>query len=76
MRTTVNLDATILQRLKRLAHQQRKTLGELISELLAVALDAQDDRREDRRLTWTSKAMGARVDLEDKEALYKALEER
>ncbi len=76
-RTTVDLDASVLRELKRLQKRERKSLGSLISELLAVALR---QRSAPHKLTapgleWTAKPMHPRVDLEDKEALRKALEE-
>jgi Arc/MetJ family transcription regulator len=74
-RTTIDIDAAVLRELKRLQKRERKTLGQLVSELLSAALA----RREGRRarapgFAWTARPMGARVDLEDKEAVRAALE--
>jgi hypothetical protein len=71
-RTTIDIDASVLRDLKRRQHEEGRTLGELASELLADAL-AQGNA-EDRPLRWSSQPMGARVDLEDKEAVRRALE--
>jgi hypothetical protein len=75
-RTTVNIDAPILRELKRLQSKEGKSLGRLISELLAQVLSR--GRREkpvaSPRLDWTSKPMRARVDLTDKEMVRAALE--
>lgn len=71
-RTTIDIDSAVLRRLKERGRREGKTLGELVSELLAGAL-----RREEpapRELKWTSSPMGARVDLEDKEAVRRAVE--
>ena len=38
-RTTVDIDASVLRELKRRQERERKTLGQLISELLAKAMD-------------------------------------
>jgi hypothetical protein len=73
-RTTVNIDSAVLSRLKERKRREGKTLGQLISELLARAL--REDAPVPRELNWTSRPMGARVDLEDKEAVRRALEGR
>lgn len=75
-RTTVNLDASVLGQLKRRQHKERKPLSELVNQLLAQALaDTETPSPAARPLRWTSKAMRARVDLEDKDALRHALDE-
>ena len=38
MRTTLNIDDTVLRALKRLQKKEKKPLGQLVSELLALAL--------------------------------------
>jgi hypothetical protein len=74
-RTTIDIDASVLRRLKPRARREGKTLGRLVSELLAIAL-RESDAPPPRKLEWTSHPMGARVDLEDKEAVRRALEGR
>jgi hypothetical protein len=74
-RTTIDIDAAVLRRLKERKRREGKTLGQLVSELLASALRAEGVGTP-RGLEWTSAPMGARVDLEDKEALRRALESR
>jgi macrodomain Ter protein organizer (MatP/YcbG family) len=74
-RTTIDIDAAVLRRLRELKQREGKTLGQLVSELLARALRETDDSTA-RKLDWTSRPMGARVDLEDKEAVRRALEGR
>jgi hypothetical protein len=74
-RTTIDIDARVLQRLKERKRREGKTLGQLVSELLAGALADQGPRKP-HQLGWTSQSMGARVDLEDKEAVQRALEGR
>ena len=72
----MNIDASVLGQLKRRQHRERRPLSELVNQLLARAL-AETESSDDveRPLRWTSKAMGARVDLEDKDALLQALDE-
>ena len=75
-RTTIDIDASVLRELKRLQKRAHKSLGQLISELVATAL-ARDEARDmdaEADFAWTARPMGARVDLEDKEALRAALE--
>lgn len=74
-RTTIDIDSAVFRGLKARARREGKTLGRLVSELLARALRTEHDQPT-REFAWTSKPMRARVDLEDKEALRRALEER
>ena len=74
-RTTINLDGPILRDLKRLQKKERKSLGRLISDLVARALAAgQEGESRRRTLSWKSKPMQARIDWTDKEALHAALD--
>ena len=75
-RTTVNIDTPVLRELKRLQKKERKSLGRLMSDLLAQALSRrkQEEPLASPHLHWTSRAMKARVDLTDKEAVRAALE--
>jgi hypothetical protein len=70
MRTTIDIDDPILKELKRLQRVEGKSLGRLVSDLLAGSL-ATLHRRPPSPPTfkWKSKAMGARVDLSDKDAV-------
>ena len=74
-RTTIDIDAAVLRRLKERTRREGKTLGRLVSELLAGALRNEQPGASDE-LEWTSRPMGARVDLDDKEAVRRALEGR
>lgn len=74
-RTTIDIDTAVLRQLKERKRREGKTLGQLVSELLAGAL-RETDAPAPRGLDWTSRPMGARVDLEDKEAVHRALEGR
>ena len=77
MRTTVDIDAPILKDLKILQKKEGKSLGRLISNLLAQALHQERKavKKNSQPVRWISKGMGARIDLNDKEALYAALNE-
>ena len=75
-RTTVNIDAPILRELKRLQRREGKTLGRLLSELLAQALRQHGHEQPGGPppFRWISRPMAARIDLADKDALYALLE--
>ena len=74
-RTTVDIEASVLRELKRLQKREGKSLGQLISELVAAALAGEEGVPEEvRPFQWASRPMRARVDLEDKEAVRATLE--
>lgn len=76
MRTTVDIDDPILKDLKKIQQKESKSLGRLISELLAQALGERKAAKGSTRPSrWISRAMGARIDLADREALYAAMEQ-
>jgi hypothetical protein len=72
-RTTVDIDVAVMRELKRRQLREGKPLGRLVSELLATALE-QPEAEVWRDFSWTTRSMGALVDLEDKEALRRALD--
>ena len=78
MRTTLDIDTPLLDELKRIQKRQgagRRSLGKLVSELLTEALERRRaEVGEAVGFDWVSKPMGARIDLEDKEAVYAELE--
>jgi hypothetical protein len=71
-RTTLDIDAAVLERLKRVSREQGRTAGALISELLAHALN-EPPAPAPAPLSWTAQDLGALFDLDDKEALRRAL---
>jgi hypothetical protein len=76
MRTTVDIDEPILKDLKKIQKKEGKSLGRLISDLLAQALGNRKSTKASAKPThWISKAMGARIDLADREAVYAAMEQ-
>lgn len=75
-RTTIDIDTPILKDLKRLQKRERKSLGRLVSDLLAEALARyRSGSLEDRELRWRSQRMNALIDIADKEAVYAALDD-
>lgn len=75
-RTTVDIDASVLRELKKRQERERKTLGQLISELLAKAMESEKEPPEAKPFSWVTKDLQPRVDIEDKDALWSALDER
>lgn len=74
-RTTLDIDGTVLDELKRRSRRERKTAGQLASELLAAAL-ASHEQRPREPLRWIARDLGpAKIDLEDKDALDALLNE-
>jgi hypothetical protein len=77
MRTTIDIDEPILKDLKRLQRREGKSLGRLVSDLLALALASQ--RRGSQpaapNFQWIARSMRARVDLADKHALLDAMDD-
>jgi hypothetical protein len=70
MRTTIDLDPTVVKELKRRSKGAGKSMGQLASELLASSFSEQAGRPRNRGLTWIAKDLGRPlVDLEDKEAV-------
>jgi len=75
-RTTLDLDASVLRELKKRQRREHKPLGQLASDLLARALAAERTDEPLPPLQWTAKPLGLKVDLEDKEALWRVLDDR
>ena len=75
MRTTVDIDTPVMKDLKKIRQKEGKSLGRLISDLLAQALgERKSAKAPTKPPKWISKRMGARIDLADHEALYAAME--
>lgn len=72
-RTTLDLDSSVLADLRRRASAQRKSMGQVASELLAVGLH-DGEAKELPPLRWARKDLGLKVDLEDKDAVWRILD--
>ncbi|MGH2444860.1 MAG: hypothetical protein ACRDGD_02290 [Candidatus Limnocylindria bacterium] len=73
-RTTLEIDASVLRKLKRRRRRDGRSIGAIASEILARAMH--DEAPAPPPMTWISRPMGARIDLDDKEAVRRALEAR
>lgn len=77
MRTTIDIDSPILKKIKQLQRLEKKSLGRIVSDLLALALERHQYHSDSPPpFLWTSQAMGAQVDLADTDAIYAALDRR
>jgi hypothetical protein len=74
MRTTLDIDSSVLEELRRRQRRENKSLGQLASELLAHALAATEAEYPPAPLAWTATKMRARVDLEDRDAVQRILD--
>lgn len=77
MRTTINIATPVFKELKALRDKEGGTLGDIVSRLLAEALKTRrvSTERPELELEWGSKPMRARLDLDDKEAVYAILDD-
>jgi hypothetical protein len=77
MRTTIDIDAPILKELKRRQKREGKSLGRLVSDLLALSLSSTAKAEPaPPAFAWVARPMGARVDLTDKDAVLDAMDDR
>lgn len=76
MRTTIDLDPSVLEELRRRSKRDGKSMGRLASELLAGSLREQTGGvRPATKLAWIAADLGRPlVDLEDPEALRAVLD--
>jgi hypothetical protein len=71
MRTTLDIDDPILREIKVIQKKEGRSMGAVVSELLAEALARRPSKPPFR---WISRPMKLLVDLADKDAVYAALE--
>jgi plasmid stability protein len=75
MKTTLNLDDTVMAELKREAARQGRTMSDLVETALRLMLGSQRKRAAIPQLP-TFRSGGALVDIADRDALYRAMEGR
>lgn len=62
-RTTMDIDGPILRDVRDLARKEKKAMGRLATELLALGLAARKKRTKPPPFKWIAKPMGARMDF-------------
>jgi plasmid stability protein len=75
MKTTLNIDDSVMARLKREAARQGRTMSELMETALRMFFKAQREKQPLPPLP-TFKSGGHLVDIADRDALYQAMEGR
>jgi Ribbon-helix-helix protein, copG family len=75
MKTTLNIDDTVMARLRREAARTGRTMSELVETALRLLLQARPDAGELTALP-SFDSGGALVDIADRDALYQAMEGR
>ncbi|HUC75616.1 MAG TPA: hypothetical protein VMS04_10025 [Vicinamibacterales bacterium] len=74
MRTTIDIAEPILREVKAIHQKEGRSMGAVVSELLADALARRRTPPQKPSFRWTSRPMKALVDLADKDAMYAALD--
>ena len=74
MRTTLDIDDPVLREVKAIHEKEGRSMGAIVSELLAEALARRSSSRARPSFRWTSREMKPLVDLSDKDAVYAALD--
>ena len=75
MKTTLNIDDQVMTQLKQEAARQGKTMSELVETALRQLLRTRREPVELPELS-TFRSGGALVDIDNREALYNAMDER
>ena len=75
MKTTLNIDDSVMRQLKREATRQGRTMSELVETALRVLFRSQK-KTQDLPPLPTFHSGGALVEIADRDALYQAMEGR
>jgi hypothetical protein len=74
MRTTLDIDDPVLREVKAIHEKEGRSMGAVVSELLAEALARRRAGHPRPSFMWTFRPMKSLVDPADKEAIYAALD--
>jgi len=74
MRMTIDIDAPILRKIKAIQKKEGRSMGAVVSELLADALARRRPSRSRPAFRWTSRPMRSLVDLTHEDAVYAAMD--
>jgi hypothetical protein len=76
MRTTLNIEDSLMRKLKRQAREQGRTLTDIFEEALRLYTQPREERAP--RFVWSPEVTDAEpsrgVDFSDRDALYRAME--
>ena len=73
-RTTIDIDDPILNEIKAIQKKEGRSMGKIVSQLLAEALNNQKSSAKQPKFTWISRPMRSLVDLSDKDEVYRILD--
>ena len=73
-RTTIDIDDPILKEIKAIQKKEGRSMGKIVSQLLAEALVKQKISAKTPRFKWISRPMQSHVDLTDKDEVYRILD--
>jgi hypothetical protein len=73
-RTTIDIVDPILKEVKAIQKREGRSMGKIVSQLLAEALVKQKSSAMSPEFKWISRPMGAHVDLADKDEVYRILD--
>ena len=73
-RTTIDIDDPILKEIKVIQKREGRSMGKIVSQLLAEALIKQKASVKIPKFKWNSRPMRSLVDLTDKDEVYRILD--
>jgi len=73
-RTTIDIEDPILKEIKAIQKKEGRSMGKIVSQLLAEALIQQQTSAKSPRFKWISRPMRSLVDLADKDEVYRILD--
>lgn len=73
-RTTIDIDDPILNEIRAVQKREGRSMGKIVSQLLAEALNKQKTSAKQPKLKWVSRPMRSLVDLSDKDEVYRILD--
>ena len=76
MKTTLTIDDSVMARLRQESARSGRTMSELVETALRQLLQAKPPSRENLPPLPSFRSGGARADIADREALYRAMEGR
>jgi hypothetical protein len=73
-RTTIDIDDPILNEIRAIQKKEGRSMGKVVSQLLAEALIKQKNLANTPKFEWISRPMRSHIDLTDKEEVYRILD--
>lgn len=74
IRTTIDIDDPILNEIRAIQKREGRSMGKIVSQLLAEALNEQKTSVKQTKFKWVSRPMRSLVDLSDKDEVYRILD--